>query len=274
MPQVEKAPFHTSKEVEAALNIIQVASGNGMKLRIIADLTLHTGAMLSEIMELTEEDFVEGITFVVNNNPNRSCSLKKYWTYAPVKVLKNINKNADKEKRHRNFEKPFFSNKGEAFTEGYVRSSYSKISTKTGTDISLIRFRKTFYLDYLIRNGSVYDVAPEGTKDTRYTNDEYIAEKLGLSEDDYIAAKSGKWEPIIDVKSDCTEELLMNSINRLESRVKEMKSMIEEESHIYGPKGRELMTDIDWMSEMLEKRMYGKKLEEGEIPRRRNKKGW
>lgn len=278
MPQVEKKPFHTSEEVEEALNLIQFASENGVKLRIIADLTLHTGATLSDILGLTNGDFAEGATFSVQNNPNRSYTLKSYWSFGQVMAIRNarvLQKKGKEGKFSPDYEAPFFTNKGKIFTEGYIRSTYSKISARTGKDISLIRFRKTFYLDYLIRNGSVYGVAPEATKDTRFTNDEYIAEKLGLGIEEYTAAKKGKWEPIIDARNEqaYTDDMLLDSINKLEERVSEMKYMIEQQKQIPSKAGQPLITNFNFMSEMLEKIMYGRKLKDGEVPNKRRYKG-
>lgn len=223
MPQVKKKPYKNSQDLKAALNIIQdAAPQNGTKLWIIADLILHTGATLPEVLELTEEDFIKGENFTVEHNPNRTYSLRSYFHLPMIRRLK------DRDRRGITTNKPFFSNGGKVFSDGYVRSVFSKISSKTGYDVSLIRFQKTFYLDYLIRHGSLDDVAPAATKDIRFNDEAYILKTMALSSAEYLQILNGEWNPIVDDKKvDYTDALLEETVNELKDTLSDAEHSLK-----------------------------------------------
>lgn len=226
MASVKKYPFYTEMEMKISLQALKEVAINYF---LIADIILHTGAELSEVLNITNRQMVEGQTFIIDNNSIRSVSLKKYKDIIRPRVhTKHII--AD--------EQPFFlDSKGSRLKETNIRAVISRLYSSTGVDASLIRFQKTFFLDYMIKNRSrmaLKEVASSG-RINEFCNEEWIKDYLGLTDEMFLDIQRGNVEPIIDRDTKYSEEVLTDACKRLEELIK----AVEKDASEFAPAGRE-----------------------------------
>ena len=217
MASVKKYPFYTDSECKSSLSVLMDTS---WQFYIIADVILHTGAELSDVLSITNSQMLLGETFIADGNPKRSVSLAKYRKKSiPAIYYAKLTKDAT----------PFFQKNGDRLKESNVRSTLSKLSAAKGVDVSLIRFQKTFFLDYMIKGKSRFalkEVASSG-RINEFCNENWIKEYLGLSDEEFWDITNGKWAPIIDVTLDYSVEHVVDACVRLEDVLKELKNGVD-----------------------------------------------
>ena len=214
MASVKKYPFYSEMEMKISLQTLKDSS---LAYYMIADIILHTGAELSEVLNITNKQMVEGQTFIVDDNSIRSISLKKYKDILRPRIhTGHLKSNED----------PFFVNaKGERLKETNIRAVISRLYSSTGVDASLIRFQKTFFLDYMIKHKSRWalkEVASSG-RVNEFCNETWIKDYLGLTDEAFDDIQQGRMESIIDHDTKYSEEMLTDSCERLEKLLKEVK---------------------------------------------------
>ena len=226
MASVKKYPFYTEMEMKISLQALREISFN---YYMIADIILHTGAELSEVLDITNKQMIEGQTFIVDNNSIRSISLKKY---------KDILRPRMRSGHLIMDDKAFFTDtKGGRLKETNIRAVISRLYSSTGVDASLIRFQKTFFLDYMIKNQSrmaLKEVASSG-RINEFCNEDWIKDYLGLTDEKFLEIQRGEVDPIIDRDTKYSVEILTDACKRLEEIIKELKKDAADLS----PAGRE-----------------------------------
>ena len=234
MASVKKYPFYTETETKIALMTLRERS---ISYYVIADIILHTGAELSDVLAITCQQLSEGQTFMADDNPNRSVSLRQYKSLLKRNnfiLEKRAGEGLAREKKAGD-SFLFTDPKGVRLKESNIRSAISRLSASTGVDVSLIRFQKTFLLDYMIKKGSRWalkEVASSG-RVNEFCNEEWIKDYLGLTDKLFRGIQAGTLEPIIDQNTQYTAESLKDACSRLEKVLKDVKKQAETINPLY-----------------------------------------
>ena len=243
MPSVKKYPFYSSEEVQVALEKLRRLSAYHFA---IADIILRTGAELSDVLLIETEQIRRGEYFTVDDNPRKSVCLERYR-----ELLSDSGRGEDKGPY------AFVQKNGEVLKETSVRSAISRLSSSGGEDVSLIRFQKTFYLDYMVKHKSraaLKEVASSG-RINEFCNENWIKEYLGLSQQQYEDIMRGKFKEIVsDNGKKVSRESLLEVCICMEQELQQLKKDVKKMS----PESREEISLI--LSDSLSKIRRNKRL--------------
>ena len=258
MPSVKKYPFYSREEVQVALEKLRRLS---VYYYAIADIILRTGAELSDVLLIEAEQIRRGEYFTVDGNPKKSVCLERYR-----EIFSDSFQRDSKDKGTY----AFVQKNGEVLKETSVRSAVSRLSASGGEDVSLIRFQKTFYLDYMVKHQSraaLKEVASSG-RINEFCNENWIKDYLGLSEEQYGEILDGKFRVIIpDDGEKISQESLLEVCSCMEKELQELRKDIKKMS----PGSREEISLI--LSESLSKIRRNKRLLSYALKLKENRQG-